>query len=194
MAGSGEVPGPAGLGPDLCPAVAASPALPGGRSWAGDWAEARMGSWLLSYPKVGLSTRRQAEPRDQRLFLCYGLVPQGERTPAAGWRTGPAVPRSQEGLWPPKAEPALSPPAHPRGAAAPLPTPCPAGASGVGIPRPDSWCPGGDRDGSILLPPEACEPHCGLSHMPAWLPLLALSRAPGSTSASRGGFAFCPLI
>lgn len=35
-----------------------------------------MGSWLLSYPKAGLSTRRQAEPRDHRLFLGYGLVPQ----------------------------------------------------------------------------------------------------------------------
>lgn len=28
-----------------------------------------MGSWLLSDHKAGLSTRRQAEPRDQGLFL-----------------------------------------------------------------------------------------------------------------------------
>lgn len=64
----GEAPGPAGL--DLTSVLQRQfPQLSlaeGG--WDGGWAEARMGSWPLSDHEAGLSTRHQAEPRDQELF------------------------------------------------------------------------------------------------------------------------------
>lgn len=151
-----------------------------------------MGSWPLSDHQAGLSTRHQAEPRDQELFSGPRLVPQEKGAQRrAGWQ-GPAVLRSQEGAGSPNAGGLLTPPQAILGRQRPLCLTLPCWNQRGGCPQTWLLVSRKDRDGSVLgFCPGGPEPplwpgrRAGVCHR-CW----ALPRMPGRTSASRAGFAF----